>query len=88
MDRGGSRGARWLATLALYAFALAIVAGVGYSAATQQNAGARAAALLVAFLAFAIVGTLVASRQPRNAVGWIFIGRRVSSSGCHVVGGE
>jgi hypothetical protein len=29
--------------------------------------------LLLAFLAFPVLGALIASRQPRNAIGWIFI---------------
>jgi len=64
----------WAVTLAMYAAALLIIQIVGYSVATQQNTWAARLALLVAFVAFTTVGALVASRQPRNAVGWMFLG--------------
>jgi hypothetical protein len=64
----------WTGTLAMYGVALAIIQAAGYSVATQQNTWEARASLLVAFIAFATVGALVASRQPRNAVGWIFLG--------------
>jgi hypothetical protein len=77
----------WAATLGLYAVALAIQQVVGHSAATQQEGWVARGTLLAAFVAFATVGALVASRQPRNAVGWMFvaIGALVALS---VSGGE
>ena len=78
----------WLAwaaftlTLALYAVGITIQEIRGESAATQQESWIAKIGLLLAFLGFAAVGALVASRQPRNAVGWIFsaIGLLVSVS--------
>jgi hypothetical protein len=60
----------WLLTLALYGFAFTVIAVVGHSAATDQDTWAARASLLVAF---GTVGALVASRQPRNAIGWMFL---------------
>jgi hypothetical protein len=58
----------------LYGVALAIQQIVGHSAATSQESGFASFTLLAAFVAFATVGALVGARQPRNAVGWIFLG--------------
>jgi hypothetical protein len=35
--------------------------------------------LVLAFLSFAVVGALVAARQPRNAVGWLFLAAPISA---------
>jgi hypothetical protein len=64
----------WLLTLAMYGAALTIVQHVGYSVATQQDTWEARVALLVAFVGFATVGAFVASRLPRNAIGWMFLG--------------
>ena len=63
----------WLFTVVLYGLAILIISTVGYSVATQQNTWAARLSLLVAFLAFATVGALVASKQPQNAIGWMFM---------------
>jgi hypothetical protein len=77
----------WLLTLALLGIGLAIQEIVGYATATQQEGWVAQVALLLAFLSFATVGALVASRQPRNAVGWIFSGVGLLV-GLSVAGGE
>jgi hypothetical protein len=77
----------WVTTLALYGIALAIQHIVGHSAATQQEAGFARFSLLLAFVLFASVGAFVASRQPRNAVGWIFVAIGLLV-GLSVAGGE
>jgi hypothetical protein len=77
----------WCLTLALLGIGLAIQEIVGYAAATQQEGWVAQVALLLAFLSFATVGAFVSSRQPRNAVGWIFSGVGLLV-GLSVAGGE
>jgi hypothetical protein len=77
----------WVLTLALLGIGLAIQEVVGYATATQQEGWVAQVALLLAFLSFATVGALVSSRQPRNAVGWIFSGVGLLV-GLSVAGGE
>ncbi len=59
-------------TVVLYAVGITIQEIAGESTATEQESWAAKLGLLAAFVGFATVGALVASRQPRNAVGWIF----------------
>ena len=72
---------------ALLAVAIALQEIVGVLDGDPAGRLARRGRAAVAFVAFATVGALVASRQPRNAVGWIFlaIGLLV---GLSVAGGE
>ncbi len=68
----------WLAwglcalTLLLFTVGITIQEIRGESTATEQESWIAKIGLLLAFLGFALVGALVSSRQPRNAVGWIF----------------
>ncbi len=64
-DRSTAR----LAWVALGCSAWLVVADVALSLAT----GARGDAVAVAMLCFPVVGALIASRQPRNAIAWIMI---------------
>jgi hypothetical protein len=63
----------WCLTLALYAVGVTIqeIAG-GQNANTEGESWGARIGLLAAFLGFATIGALVSSRQPRNAIGWIF----------------
>ncbi len=58
-------------------FVLAAVLGAvldsGSTRREDDESLAESLALIFAFAAFTVVGALVASRQPRNAVGWLFL---------------
>ena len=62
----------WCATAALFAVG-ATIQQVAGDQALQTSSLATKLGLLVAFFGFATVGAAVAARQPRNAVGWIFL---------------
>jgi hypothetical protein len=61
---------RWLTWLALAAIVLAELLSQVLAVVTGADAGP----LTIAMLAFPVIGALVASRHPRNAVGWIMVG--------------
>jgi hypothetical protein len=68
----------WLAWGLCALFAVVTVATVAIDAVTsppdeQDESFWADLSLIVAFGAFAVVGALVASRRPRNAVGWLFL---------------
>jgi signal transduction histidine kinase len=69
---------RTASLIAWGAFLLFVVgAAAGFWLQVRIVGGARATedlVFVVIFTAFGLVGALVASRQPRNAVGWIFLG--------------
>jgi hypothetical protein len=48
--------------------------GVGLSLGTWAGELAEIISLLIAFVAFATVGAVIASRRPRNPIGWLFLG--------------
>ena len=62
----------WTLTAALYAVGITIQEIAG-DRALDKGSLVTHIGLLVAFLGFSTVGAAVAVRQPRNAVGWIFL---------------
>jgi hypothetical protein len=76
-SRGAARLAWTLCGLATAATLLAsvlriLIAGASHDVPADLDVGAGELVWPVAVLGFAFVGALVASRQPGNAVGWIF----------------
>jgi hypothetical protein len=68
----------WLAWgLCAFVFALVpatvLVDALTTDPSEQSESVVGTLGLVLAFLVFAVVGALVASRQPRNAVGWLFL---------------
>jgi len=69
----------WIArSLAALAVVMSIGGAVAYWSVDAQAFVAADLASLAQFAAFAIVGTLIASSHPRNAIGWICLGVALS----------
>ena len=73
--------ATWLAWSLMTLSVVLLVGGIALAQMTRSTAPQRpyfgpveAAFVLATVLTFSVVGAIVASRQPRNAIGWIFCG--------------
>src|SRR5215210_5475114 len=72
------RAAAWLAWSLVVVSVVLLVGGFALALMTRSTASERPydglVTLSVLALAFSVVGAIIASRQPRNAIGWIFCG--------------
>src|ERR687890_539362 len=72
------RAAAWLAWSLVLLSVLLLVAGLSFALMSRSSVPERPydglVTLSVLALAFSVVGAIIASRQPRNAIGWIFCG--------------
>src|SRR5688572_26832844 len=84
IGRTGSRAAAWLAW-SLVALSVALLVGGGVLSRAAISAGpdlqfggetnsASVVADLVTLLIFSVMGAVIASRHPRNIIGWLFCG--------------
>ena len=76
-----TRAAPWLAWSLVTLSVVLFVGGIALDQMTRSTAPGRpfygpvdAAFYLATVLTFSVVGAIVASRQPRNAIGWLFCG--------------
>ena len=76
-----TRAAPWLAWSLMVLSVVLLVGGIALDQMTRSTAPGRpyygpveAAFELATVLTFSVVGAMIASRQPRNAIGWIFCG--------------
>jgi hypothetical protein len=76
-----TRAAPWLAWSLMVLSVVLLVGGIALDLMTRSSAPQRsyygpvdAVFFLATVLTFSVVGTIIASRQPRNAIGWIFCG--------------
>src|SRR5919107_1062563 len=72
------RAAAWLAWSLVVLSVVLLVGGLSFALMTRSSVPERPydglVTLSVLALAFSVVGAIIASRQPRNAIGWIFCG--------------
>ena len=79
-DRGVTRVSRsaasWLAWSLVVVSVMLLVGGLSFALMTRTPVPERgnysSVTLAVLALAFSVVGAIIASRQPRNAIGWLF----------------
>src|SRR5215212_8791567 len=76
-----TRAARWLAWSLMVLSVVLFVGGIALALMTRSTAQGRpyydpvdAVFTLATVLSFSVVGAIIASRQPRNSIGWIFCG--------------
>src|ERR671921_1281270 len=76
-----SRAAPWLAWSLVTLSVVLFVGGIALDQMTRSTAPGRpyygwddAVILLTSVLTFSVVGAIIPSRQPRNAIGWLFCG--------------
>ncbi len=76
-----TRAAPWLAWSLMVLSVVLVVGGIALALMTRSSAPQRpyfgpvdAVFFLATVLTFSVVGAIIASRQPRNAIGWIFCG--------------
>ena len=76
-----TRAASWLAWSLVILSVVLLVGGIALDQITRSSAPGRlyygpvdAVFYLATVLTFSVVGAIIASRQPRNAIGWIFCG--------------
>lgn len=74
----GGRAAAWLAWSLVVVSVVLPVGGSSFALMTRSPVSERptysSVTLAVLALAFSVVGAIIASRQPRNAIGWLFCG--------------
>src|SRR5215210_4454068 len=73
-----TRAASWLAWSLVTLSVVLLVGGLSFALMTRSSVPERLydglVTLSVLALAFSVVGAIIASRQPRNAIGWLFCG--------------
>src|SRR5829696_6104089 len=76
-----TRAAPWLAWSLMVLSVVLLVVGLALALMTRSSAPQRsyhgpvdAVFFLATVLTFSVVGAIIASRQPRNAIGWLFCG--------------
>src|SRR5215203_5016916 len=76
-----ARAAPWLAWSLMVLSVVLLVGGLALALMTRSSAPQRsyygpvdAVFFLATVLTFSVVGAIIASRQPRNAIGWLFCG--------------
>jgi hypothetical protein len=68
------RAAAWLAWSLVVLSVVLLVGGLSFALMIRSSVPDGSVTLSVLALAFSVVGAIIASRQPRNAIGWIFGG--------------
>jgi hypothetical protein len=69
-----TRAASWLAWSLVTLSVVLLVGGIALDQMTRSTGPVDAVFALATILTFSVVGAIIASRQPRNAIGWIFCG--------------